>query len=227
MVHDHHRTMIDGEPTEATLELVAIDDRRELVRCRRLVGRQQAEVRTRTAGLGVPRRSRRAPGADTTRPRSGPGRAAAGDPARWRAAPAASRPRRGRCRAGSCAPPHGAGRQRPRRGSQMPLRRPAAPVPRVRYPCLFRIVRRLRSAHSPGMGCARRPATQCSAARLAVPSTLGLRPEGHRAQRSCRDRQKPDHVGGNAGPRRRLKSGLRRGSQRGHSGRTASLGSSD
>ena len=54
-----------------------------------------------SGGSGVPRRSRRARGAGTTRRQSGPGRGVAEGPARWSAAPAASHPRRGRCRAGS------------------------------------------------------------------------------------------------------------------------------
>ena len=49
---------------------------------RRLVGRQQAEVRHPLAGLAGPRRSRRARGAGTTRRQSAPGRGAAGGPAR-------------------------------------------------------------------------------------------------------------------------------------------------
>ena len=97
-------------------------------------------------GSGGPRRSRRARGAGTTRHRSEPGRAVAGGLARWPAAPAASRPRRDRCRAGSCAPPHGAGRRRQRRGSQRPPRRPAAPVARARCPCPPAYGRRYRVA---------------------------------------------------------------------------------
>ena len=84
---------------------------------------------------GGPRRSRRARGAGTTRRQSAPGRGAAEGPARWSAAPAASHPRRDRCRAGSCAPPRGAGRRRRRRGSRRPPRHRVAPGSRDRYPC--------------------------------------------------------------------------------------------
>ena len=85
---------------------------------------------------GVPRRSRRARGAGTTRRQSAPGRGAAEGPARCSAAPAASHPRRGRCRAGSCAPPRGAGRRRRRRGSRRPPRHRVAPVRSDRHPRL-------------------------------------------------------------------------------------------
>ena len=64
-----------------------------------------------TGGPGVPRRSRRARGAGTTRRQSAPGRGAAEGLARCSAAPAASRPRRARYRAGSGAQPRGAGRR--------------------------------------------------------------------------------------------------------------------
>ena len=56
VVQHHHRAMVDGEPPEAALELVAIDDRAQAIRHRRLVGRQEAEVRrpaARPASLGV------------------------------------------------------------------------------------------------------------------------------------------------------------------------------
>ena len=56
VVQDHHRAMVDGEPPEAALELVAIDDRAQALRHRRLVGRQEADVRrpaARPASLGV------------------------------------------------------------------------------------------------------------------------------------------------------------------------------
>ena len=56
VVEDHHRAMVDGESPEAALELVAIDDRAQALRHRRLVGRQEAEVRRPAAGpasLGV------------------------------------------------------------------------------------------------------------------------------------------------------------------------------
>jgi hypothetical protein len=46
VVQDHHRAMVDGQPAEAALELVAIDDRAQVaVRCR-LVDRQQPQVRS-------------------------------------------------------------------------------------------------------------------------------------------------------------------------------------
>ena len=41
----HHRAMVDGQPAEAALELVAIDDRARGLPGRRLVSRQQAQVR--------------------------------------------------------------------------------------------------------------------------------------------------------------------------------------
>ena len=56
VVEDHHGPMVDGEPPEAALELVAIDDRTQALRHRRLVGRQEADVRRPAAGpasLGV------------------------------------------------------------------------------------------------------------------------------------------------------------------------------
>ena len=52
----HHRAMVDGKSPEAALELVAIDDRAQALARRRLVGRQEAEVRRPVAGpagLGV------------------------------------------------------------------------------------------------------------------------------------------------------------------------------
>jgi hypothetical protein len=55
-VHDHHRTMIDGKPPEAALELVAIDDRARAVRLHRLIPGKQAHIRRQLAGpasLGV------------------------------------------------------------------------------------------------------------------------------------------------------------------------------
>ena len=56
VVQNHHRSMVDGEPPEAALELVAIDDQAQAIRGHRLIGRQQAEVRrpaTSPASLGV------------------------------------------------------------------------------------------------------------------------------------------------------------------------------
>ena len=45
VVQDHHRTMVDGESTEATLELVAIDDRARRIHLHRLIRGKQAKVR--------------------------------------------------------------------------------------------------------------------------------------------------------------------------------------
>ena len=56
VVQDHHRTVFDGEPPEAALELVAIDDRAQAIRRHRLIGREEAHVRgpaTGSAALGV------------------------------------------------------------------------------------------------------------------------------------------------------------------------------
>ena len=109
-MEDHHRAMVDGQAPEAALELVAIDDRAQALRpppARRPAGDGGWVP---NAGSGDPRRSRRARGAGTTRRQSAPGRGVGEGLARWSAAPAASHPRRGRCRAGSCAPPRGAGR---------------------------------------------------------------------------------------------------------------------
>ena len=44
VVQHHHRAMIDGEPSEAALELIAVDDGGEPIRRARLVRRQQVEV---------------------------------------------------------------------------------------------------------------------------------------------------------------------------------------
>ena len=88
-------------------------------------------------GSGDPRRSRRARGAGTTRRRSAPGREAGEGLARWSTAPAASHPRRGRCRAGSCAPPRGAGHRPRQQGSRRPADRRAELEPRDRNPCPF------------------------------------------------------------------------------------------
>jgi hypothetical protein len=82
--------------------------------------------------------NRRARGAGTTRHRSAPGRGVAAGLARSTAAPAVSRPRQDRCRAGSCAPPHGAGRRRRRPGSQRPARRRVAPGSPGWCPCRSR-----------------------------------------------------------------------------------------
>jgi hypothetical protein len=41
----HHRPMVDGKASEATLELVAIDDHAQTSRLLRLVSRKHAEVR--------------------------------------------------------------------------------------------------------------------------------------------------------------------------------------
>ncbi len=81
-----------------------------------------------------PRHSRRARGVGTTRPRSGPGREAAEGPARWRAAPAASRPRQGRSRAGSGATRPGTDRRSRRPGGHTPPCRRAGLGPRDRDP---------------------------------------------------------------------------------------------
>ena len=123
-MQDHHRAMVDGQPAEAALELVAIDDRAQAIRAPPARQPAGGGGSAPTGGSGDPRRSRHARGAGTTRRRSAPGRGAGAGPARWRAAPAASRPRRGRCRAGSCAPPHGDGRRRRRRGSRRPASSP-------------------------------------------------------------------------------------------------------
>src|SRR4029079_12368151 len=56
VVKHHERAMFKGKPAEAALELVAIDDLAQALLHRRLVSRQEAEVRRRTAGpaaLGV------------------------------------------------------------------------------------------------------------------------------------------------------------------------------
>ncbi len=138
VVQDHHRAMVDGEPAEAALELVAIDDRAQVVvrdRARRLA---TAAGWVPSAVPSVPRRSRRAREAGTTRPRSGPDRGAAEGPARWRAAPAASRPRQDRDRAGSCAPRPGTDRQSGWQGPRRRLCRLAGLGPRDRYPYPFR-----------------------------------------------------------------------------------------
>lgn len=45
VVQDHHRAMVDGEPSEAALELVPIDDAARPVGLDRLIGRQQAQMR--------------------------------------------------------------------------------------------------------------------------------------------------------------------------------------
>ena len=138
----HYRTVVDGKSPEAALELVAIDDRAQ---CRPTPSARWPAAVGRSApsgASGVPRRSRRARGAGTTRRQSAPGRGAAEGPARWRAAPAASHPRRGRCRAGSCAPPRGVGRPRQRRGSRRPLRPRVAPVRSDRDPQSLPPVRR-------------------------------------------------------------------------------------
>ena len=55
-MEDHHRAMVDGQPPEAALQLVAIDDRAEALSIRRLINRQKKEVRrpaARSASLGV------------------------------------------------------------------------------------------------------------------------------------------------------------------------------
>ena len=56
VVQHHHRAMIDGEPPEAALELVAIDDRARAIRLHRLIGGKQSHVRrpvVASATLGV------------------------------------------------------------------------------------------------------------------------------------------------------------------------------
>ena len=103
-------------------------------------------------GCGGPRRSRHARGAGTTRRQSAPGRGAAADPARWRPAPAGSRPRRDRCRAGSCATRRGTSSRSRRRAARRPPDRRAGPVSRARYPRLTASAAPLRSAPSHGMG---------------------------------------------------------------------------
>ena len=80
-MQDDHRAMVDGEASEPALELIPIVDRVEPGRRRRLIGRQQTEGSPPNGASCEPRRSRRARGADTTRLQSGPGRAAAEDPA--------------------------------------------------------------------------------------------------------------------------------------------------
>lgn len=45
VVEHHYRPMVDGESPEAALELVAIDDRAQALRRRRLIARQRAKVR--------------------------------------------------------------------------------------------------------------------------------------------------------------------------------------
>ena len=81
-----------------------------------------------------PRRSRRARGADTTRLRSAPGRGASAGRARCSAVPAASRPRRGRGRAGSCAQPPGTDPHTRRQGWRTPPCHRAELASRVRCP---------------------------------------------------------------------------------------------
>ena len=44
VVQHHHRAMIDGEPPETALELIAVDDGAEPIRRTRLVGGKQVEV---------------------------------------------------------------------------------------------------------------------------------------------------------------------------------------
>ena len=139
VVQDHHRAMVDGQPAEAALELVAIDDRAQAIVRRSARPSAAAGGWAPSDALSDPRRSRRARGAGTTRRRSAPGRGAAEGPARWSAAPAASHPRQGRCRAGSCAPRQGTDRRsRWRRGRRPPCHR-AGLGSRDRYPCLFRM----------------------------------------------------------------------------------------
>ncbi len=52
MEHDH-RAMVDGEPAEAALELVAIDDRARPIGLHRLVSGKQAHVRRPAAFLSA------------------------------------------------------------------------------------------------------------------------------------------------------------------------------
>ena len=91
---------------------------------------------------GGPRRSRHAPGAGTTRRQSAPGRGAAEGPARWRPAPAGSRPQRDPCRAGSCATRRGTSSRCRRQAARRPPDRRAGPASRARYPRFSAGVRR-------------------------------------------------------------------------------------
>ncbi len=127
---------------------------------------------------GVPRCSRRARGAGTARRQSAPGRGAEEGPARWRAAPAASRPRQGRRRAGSCAPPRGGGHPRRRRGSRRPPRLRVAPVRSARYPRLFRVAAPGLFGHSHGMCAVAVRATQSSQKASAAARRVGVPPRG-------------------------------------------------
>ena len=55
-MQDHHRTVVDGEPPERPLQLVAIDDLAGAIRLHRLIGGKQAHVGRPVAGpacLGV------------------------------------------------------------------------------------------------------------------------------------------------------------------------------
>jgi hypothetical protein len=52
MVQDHHRSMVEGEASEATIELVAIDDRAQLIGRHRLTSREETDVRRPTTSLG-------------------------------------------------------------------------------------------------------------------------------------------------------------------------------
>ena len=81
-----------------------------------------------------PRRSRRAPGVGTPRPRNGADPGAGEGHARWRATPAATRPRRDRGHGGFGAQQHAADRPPRRRGSRTPLRRRAVLESRDLYP---------------------------------------------------------------------------------------------
>ena len=152
MVQDHHRAMIDGQPAEATLELVAINDRAQSIRAPWLVSREETEVRRPLAGpatLGVAGTNEEAirPGIEARRV------AKLGQVSPdGRATPAALHPRRARCRAGSCAPPHGDGRPQRRPGSRMPARRRVAPESPGRCPCRSTPSCRHWSTRSHGMG---------------------------------------------------------------------------
>jgi hypothetical protein len=56
VVQDHHRSVIEGEASKSTVELIAVDDGAQLVRRHRLIGREETDVGRPTsclAGLRV------------------------------------------------------------------------------------------------------------------------------------------------------------------------------
>ena len=134
VVQHHDRTMVDGQSPESTLELIAVDDRAEPVRRRRLVSRQETEVGRPVTGSA----SLRVAGADEKPIRPGIKSCRVAELRQVspdaQAASAASHPRQGRCRAGSCAPRREDGRRQRPRGSRMPPGHPVAPAPRCPSP---------------------------------------------------------------------------------------------